>query len=89
MNQALAELAQGRQKAAAETLAEANQEGNPEKTRAAIILKRLQSALALQDKPAAQPNEATQDKVPASEVVSDETNESEPTAAATADESKP
>ena len=89
MNQALAELAQGRQKAAAETLAEANQEGNAEKTRAAIILKRLLSALALQDKPAAQPNEATQDKVPASEVVSDETNESEPAAAATADESKP
>jgi outer membrane protein assembly factor BamD (BamD/ComL family) len=89
MNQALAELAQGRQKAAAETLAEANQEGNPEKTRAAIVLKRLQSALALQDKPAAQPNEATQDKVSASEVVSGETNESEPAAAATADESKP
>ena len=57
MNQALAELAQGRRKAAAETLAKANQEGNPEQTRAAIVLKRLQDALAPQNKLAAKPTE--------------------------------
>ena len=88
MNQALAELAQGRHKAAAETLAEANQEGNPEQTRAAIVLKRLQDALARQDKPAAESDEATPDKAPADEADSRETSELEPAPAAPADDSK-
>lgn len=89
MNQALAELAQGRRKAAAETLAKANQESNPEQTRAAIVLKRLHAALAPQDEPAAKPLEETQDESPAGEAGSSEASESEPAPTAPADDSKP
>jgi hypothetical protein len=83
MNQALAELAQGRREAAAETLTEANQEGNPEQTRAAIVLKRLQAALAPQEEPAAGPDEESKDDADSSEA-----SESEPAPTAPADDSK-
>jgi tetratricopeptide (TPR) repeat protein len=44
MNQALAELAQGRRDAAMKTLIEADQESNPDQRHAATLLRRLQEA---------------------------------------------
>lgn len=62
MNQALAELAQGRREAAAKTLMKADQESNPDQRRAAIMLKRLQMAMA-----SASAAEATPSRTPLEE----------------------
>ena len=51
MNQAISELEQGRRKTAAETLMKADHESNPDRRQAAILLQRLQAAMASEAEP--------------------------------------
>jgi len=58
INQAFAELAQGRPEAALKTLTEADHEANPERAQVAMLVKRMEESREVLDKPAEEPVDA-------------------------------